>query len=537
MENSLQIFNRQNTMLYREQEKTFMKSHFKELEVKMTDATHQVLIELLSASKEGIPLKTLEHIIQHSDFMKMVKLLYEAGSIFLYPGSIPIDKVASSGWFHILTQYLPPDKKLSDYIDRVNRITVWIDDAVNKLFPRLRSLLQESGISVSLSHELPYTPMVNDWVITMNREEVAGRNNTIVVSVHDHAVSGFKYSKEVLIPESTGKPDLINKNSLLYKTAPLYLFIYIAKTVFGLSKHTFTLNKEGRFFEQDLAPNHLYDTVPHLNVQTINEAKDKLDDINGFETFIAKNILPLKISGHLDAYSDLVQVGFTTYGIQHKESEYGYVYAGTDYPLTAFTAIKRGLRHHFHTQVSKDWLVTDAENYYYDKVLYLLNHFDEPFHIIELDRNKLDTSSLTVIYGKRLNIEYNVFLKVHHLSSAAIVYLYMPSENRYYTDGNKTSEIKEKIDEIFINYVVKQCNPEADFSGMLHVLESIELEAEPPRYDRPGFIHHDRQRFIEKSLGLFKKYNIRYEERAWRYEEELKDANLLVRKIMVGEYS
>ena len=525
-------------MLYREKEKTFIKSHFKELEVKMTDSTHQILIELLSASKEGIPLKMLENRIQHNDLMKMVKLMYEAGSIFIYPSSIPIDKVASAGWFHILTQYLPPNKNLSDYIDRVNQSKVWIDVEVNKLFPRLISLLQEYGINVSLDCALPYSPSINDWLITMNTEEVESGHNTIVVSVHNHSVSGIKYSNEDLIPRNTNKAaDAINKNNLLHKTAPLYLLIYITKTIFGLSSQTFTLNEEGRFFEQDFTPSQLYETVPHIYVETMSEEMDRLDYINGFETFIAKNILPLKISGHLDRYSDLFQVGFTTYGIQNKKDEYGFVYAGTDYRETGFRAIKKGLEHHFHTQVSKNWLVTDAENYFYDKVIYLLSHLDESFHVIELNNDKLDDSSLINIYGTRLDIEYKVFLKVHHLSSAAIVYLYIPDENLYYTDGKKTIEIKERIDEIFLNYVLKKYNQNIDFDGLLDVLESIELGTEPQLYEIPDLLQHNRRQFIEKSLNLFKNYNIRYDERAWRYEEELRDANLLVRKIMVGEYS
>lgn len=534
MEATMHIYNRQNTMVYREPELVFIKSYFKEIEVKMSDEQYRALLKLLSVAKQGISISHLLEMEDRSYLMPIIKLLHQTGSVFVYPNTVDIDSVSSKGWFHVLSQYMKPDQHLPRQIERIQSAKIFVDPMLLSVCPDLLSKFTEFSVNAKVYEGDPGTDLLGseDWFVTLEPDVLNQQHHCIAIRIDDYQIHGTYYhpqDRELLHP-SGGRRDFLNRKSLLARIAPIYTVLFTIKSIFGLSAKQFVLNDEGRFLEFDPNPGKTYEAIPLMQTDLARELPRTLDRISQFESLIYENKLPLKISGHQDAYADLYQPGITSYALKGEHDRSDFVYAGIDYEETAWKAIKLGLQRHFRKNDEPAWLVTDAENYYIDKVYYLLDYLEEQHDWFELKHECLKDTAASY-YAERLSIPYRVFIKQYRLSLSMEVYLYIPEEDQYYSDGKLTVDYRRKLDELFLNYLLKRLNREKDYES---VFSDSSYQAEPVISQDTELTEIEKSSFIERAQRIFKEHNIRYNEMAWTHE--LASSGLYIRKIIVGEY-
>lgn len=540
MKSELLVLNRKNTMLYRSEEKTFIKSLFKEVEIKLKENEHQVLHDILLFSQEETSINELSQATGHEiSLKKLMKVLYECGSIFIYKNKVNAN-IQAKGWFKILSQYLPYDYDLWSHVNLMNESNVYISTEVQENFPDLLKVLNENGVSTYTSnHDFVAHRNENSWTIAMVTEYQETKTNVIQITITENSVNGVASRHHVsTIKEPISDSIKWDSGYLLYKIAPFYMSIYIMKSIFGLSSNSFRLNEEGRFFEQNLDWNNRYEVIPENQVLTPDKERNKIDFINGFESFITRDLLPLRISGHKDDYSELYQVGFSTFGLQEiNHNELAFVLAGIDYEDTAVASIKWAMERHFDIETNNKWLVTDGHEYYLDKTMFLLNYLEEPYQLLELSLDSLPNGSVAHVYNSRLNVKLNFFVKRYTYSSSFSVYLQVNGETMY-SDERKTCDLYAKIDDLFINMLLQYFNSTIEYQGILKEIVDLDIDQSELNHEILTSTFQTEQAFIENALVLFQKYNIRYNESSWIHENELhRDCGLIVRQITVGTYS
>ncbi|MGQ8872588.1 hypothetical protein [Paenibacillus sp. TSA_86.1] len=539
MKSELLVLNRQNTMLYRSEDKTFIKSPFKEVEIKLKENEHQILCDILLFSQEETSINELNKTISHGILLKkLMKVLYECGSIFIYKNQLGED-IQAKGWFRILSQYLPYDYDLWNHINLVNKSNVYISNEVQEKFPDLLEVLSQNGISTYTNYN-DFVPHENEnsWTIAMVTEYQETETNLIQMTITEVSINGVTNRQHVSTIEELSY-DRVKWDSgyLLYKIAPFYISIYTMKSIFGLSFNSFRLNEEGRFFEQNLDWDNRYEVIPEIQVVVPDQKRNKIDFIHGFESFIMRNLLPLRISGHKDDYSELYQVGFSTFGLQEINSnKLAFVLAGIDYEETAVASIKWAMERHLNIATNNKWLVTDTQEYYLDKTMFLLNHLEEPYQLLGLSLDSLPNDSVAHVYNSRLNLELKVFIKRYTYSSSFSVYLQV-NGGAIYSDERKTSDLYTKIDDLFLNILLQNFNSTIEYQGILKEIVDLNIDQSELIQEIMTSTFQTEQAFIENALALFQKYNIRYNERSWIHESELhRDCGLIARQITVGAY-
>ncbi|WP_062051497.1 hypothetical protein [Bacillus sp. JCM 19034] len=532
------ILNRQNTMVYFDEDKSIIKTYHKEVSIATSQEQYELLIDILSTCKSEVLISDLLKVYEDRTIvMKLIKVLYKTGSVFIYPTSYYLSCYFKKSWFRVLSQYLPANKDILHSCRLVDEAVVHITPEAEQKLPLLRGLLKDNDLKTYKEWDGELTN--NDWVISTNEE--FEHQNHIVLALSEERLAGVqKYERiERDIPSSDNK-NTISRESLLYKVAPYYTMLYLIKSIVGISKVAFSVNKAGKFYEYDLMEDNYMETVDDFSFPTPVIAKGSLDYVGHFESFIsAASNIPLTVSGWKnDSYTDLFQIGYATYSLTNQVTKETFVYAGLDYIDTAMESIKKGLAYYLNKESTHmDWLVSTRESYYLDKVLLLLEYIDEPFLIYKLKNEVF----LTGKFNEYLNVasfKPEFCVKKYLNSNSYTVYLYDRENDQLYTDGKRTIRLADKGAELAINYLLVTLNPE---KTMTTILKPVNAEEKKEIFqmisgDMANFEEIIEKDFIENGLTLFKHARLSPNESAWKYEEKLNESNLIVRELEVRTY-
>ncbi|WP_339216616.1 hypothetical protein [Ornithinibacillus sp. FSL M8-0202] len=530
----LLILNRQNTMVYLDENKSIIKTYFLEVSIETSQEQYELLIDLLNASKRELVIS--DYLKSHEDqkyIKRLLKVLYDIGAIFIYSNSYGLSSYFKNSWFRVLSQYLPTDKDILHSCRLLDEAVIHITPEVEQHFPILRDLLIENDMTVS--QEIGGELKDSDWIITMENDFI--HHNIIELSLSADKIIGSTNKLAQNYKPIENKEHLISKESLLYKVGPYYAMLYVIKSIVDISKSTFSLNKEGKFYEYDLEEEDFMQTVEEFSFPKPKRSKEKLDYIGNFESFINNNpTIPISISGWKDEqYADLFQMGYTTYSLSDRSMNDTFVYAGVDYIEIAMETIKKGLEYYFNRDLKQSkWMISTNESYYLDKVLFLLQYVDEPFTVQKVERVNYPNNNLNN-YLTILNMDLDFYVKKYINSSSYIVYLLDHGKDKMYSDEKRTLNIEEKMVELALNYILIKFNTNKRITNILTSINSIDKEALLQK-DNHEYISLDipnEKEFIENGLQLFKHSNLYLLESAWKYEEQLHESNLIVRKIEV----
>ncbi|WP_042142091.1 hypothetical protein [Paucisalibacillus sp. EB02] len=532
------ILNRQNSMVYFDENKSIIKTYFKEISIETSQEQYELLIELLNTSRSEIAIRDLLKEYEDEKYvMKLLKVLYDAGSILIYPTSYNLSNYFQYSWFRVLLQYLPTNKDILQSCRLLDEVLVYITPEVDRQFPALKELLVENDVTVS--REMRGELKNNDWVISM--EYVDTHQRVIELSLSADKLVGINrtnnqapYNKSMMV-----KGNMLSRESLLYKVGPYYAMLYMIKSIVGISLSTFSLNKEGKFYEYDLDIEDYKQTVEEFSFPEPTHSKGDLDYIGDFESFINRNPdIPISVSGWKDLHGDLFQMGFATYSLTDSVTKDTFVYAGLDYIETAMKSIVNGLSYYLNKDLKQaDWMVSTPDSYYLDKVLLLLQSVEEPYTIYKIEQTNYPNKKLSQ-YLHTLNIAPEFFVKKYSNSNSYTVYLYDRENDKLYTDGKKTLNMEHKMFELALHYILIKNNPQKTISTIIRPTAHSEIE-DLLRMDYSvlnSFEAPDEKSFIENGLRLFKHSNLHTVEHAWKYEEQLSELNLVVRKIEVKTY-
>lgn len=522
-------------MIYFDENKSIIKTYFKEVSIETSREQYEFLIEILNATKNEIAIRDLvEEYEDQKYIMKLLKVLYDAGSILLYPVSNNLSYYFQYGWFRVLLQYLPTNKDILQSCRLLVEASVYVTQEVERQLPELKLLLLENGVSVS--EEIRGELNDNDWVICMGND-TTHQQHVIELSLSIEKLVGVKrVNNQSLYHHNMDKDTLLFKESLLYKVGPYYAMLYMIKSIVGISLSAFSLNKEGKFYEYNVEVDNYKQTVEEFSFPEPTQSKGNLDYIGSFESFINRNpAIPISVSGWKDIHGDLFQMGFATYSLTDSVTKDTFVYAGLDYIETAMKSIVNGLSYYLNKDLKQvNWIVSTPDSYYLDKVLLLLQYVEEPYAFYKLELSNHPDNKFTE-YLHTLNVTPEFFVKKYSNSNSYTVYLYDHENDELYTDSKKTITIENKIVELALQYILLKNNPQQSISTIIRPIAHTEME-ELLRMDFSmlnGFEAPEEKSFIENGLRLFKYSNLHTVEHAWKYEEQLNEINLVVRKIEV----
>lgn len=533
------VLNRQNTMLYFDGDKSIIKTYFKEVSLEMSQEQHKLLLDLLNASKrERLISDFLKEFKDENYVMRLLKVLYEAGSVFIYPVTYNLSRFFRNSWFRVLSQYLPPDKDILHSCCLVEEAIIHITPRVDQEIPNLRELLIDNDLAVS--PHIAGEVRDNDWIISMENNFI--HQNSIELSLSEDKLVGVIQKDKATRSDIPiiDKEHSLARTSLLYKIGPYYTMLYIVKSIVGISKSAFSINKEGKFYEYDLVAEDFKQTIEEFSFPKPIVSKGILDYVVNFEFFINRNpTIPFNISGWKDeSYADLFQMGYATYSLTDSLTKDTFVYAGLDYIETAMSSIKKGLEHYLNKGEKKaKWMVSTQESYYLDKVLLLLQYIDEPYTFHMMERADYPNAEFAE-YLNTINVNPDFYLMKFCNSNSYTVYLYDLENDQLYTDGKRSINIADKMAEIALNYILIKNNADKLITNILVPLAAKEKEElfKMASHQDIGLEIPDEKQFIENGLLLIKHSYLDLNESAWKYEEQLNESNLIVREIEVKTY-
>lgn len=528
------MLNRQNTMIHFEREQSTIKNYFKEVSIKITSFHYQLFIKILNSSKKEISVEDLcsEVSSDKGHVLKVLKMLREVGSILIYPDDASLERYFSKGWFKVLLQYLPPSMDILNGCRALSDAHIYLTPEIDHRIPHLKDVLIKNDLDVSTG----YNDLHNMWIVGSGHDNCS----SIELLLEENRLVGMNHTlnppKGRNVANTDGKD--LDSNSLLYKIAPFYTMIYIIKSIAGISKSAFYMNRDGKFHEYNLTADEYTQTVKELSFPENSNHEDKLSCVGNFESFIINEpSIPISVSGWTDdVYSNIYQMGYSTYSLTATQDKQGtFVYAGTDYVETAFNAIKKGLAYFLNKESKQnDWLVTSSQSYYLDKTLFLLGYTSEPYMVNKVKK----TQGLWEIvkYLEFLDMDLDFYVKKHNKTNSFIVYIHDKQSDDIYTDGKRTVDVQRKIFVLVLNYMLVTSNADTKLANVLEKVDNREIREELLNDSvREAVLSDpvDETEFIENCLDFFEQVNIDYFESAWIYETQLNKANLIIRKMEV----
>lgn len=530
------VLNRHNTMVYFDENKSIIKTYHKEVSIETSKEQYELLIDILNTTKREIKINDFLKEYEDTKYvMKLIKVLYDSGSIFIYPASYQLSTYFKKSWFRVLSQYLPPTKDILHCSFLIDRAVIHITPLVEQMLPGIRGILGENDLHVYQQQRAgKFTE--NDWVLSTDEDDFL--QNAVKLSLSTDRLTGVISTDKRIDKNILPKSNVIDNESLLYKVGPYYTMLYIMKSIVGISKTSFIINKEGKYYEYDLVKEDYMQTIDDYSFPTPTISNGSLDYIGHFESFINTNPnIPFTVSGWKDDnYAELFQMGFATYSFTNVLTKEPFVFAGLDYIDTAMSSIKNGLSYYFNREAKQAvWLVTTEESYYLDKLLLLLEYTEEPYAIYKLEHSHYLNERFAE-YLNKANLDLEFFVMKYLHSNSYTVYLYDRENDQLYTDGKKTILIDDKMMELAINYMLVKLNPEKKILTILVTVEDKEEFFLNVNHEFLFFEETNERDFIEKGLTLIKQASLSPTERAWKYEKKLNESNLIVREIEVRAY-
>lgn len=548
------ILSRNNFMLYRGASSTTIRTYFKEAEVQIEDSEHESLLEIIRKIQTPVNYSELMQFENTALVLKLLKLLHDFGAIFIYPvydglTRTELEICVSKKWFSIYSQYASPNCNISTDLQEINKTVIIVTEEVNSIFPGLISLFtahmleaQVGMLEISDRKQEDEALNASRYIlITMDPSEPC--EEKCVLEVSPSALYCWLEDKKHRYYTGMKFADLnINKNSdqssLLSQTAPVYILIYVFKTILGISKPLMMINDEGKFYEQETLDRDYTMVIPATLNIVENKTVEILQSIEHFERFLAGIDMPLRISGIKDkVFANLQHAGYTIYGLSDTERNNLFCNVGLDYETTAYEAIRFGLKRYLEISSGEEWIVSDSRRYYVDKALLLIQHFTETPELYHVSR--LIIPEGLEIYMEAISHNTEVYVEFYPVSGTGVLILYDTKKMTYYTSLKKEIDIPTGLISIILNYTAFLQNPD---SVLIQVYQEMEVDniwnfqqaVELVDWDRMNI---DDEQFITRFLELSKKNDIRYDEFSWIYEKYLVETGLIVRMIKAGGYN
>lgn len=520
MNDNIYVLNRQNVMVYRKESESLLKTSYKNLKFNVPDKEHIKLLNLLKETISGISIEKV-----NDEEKKLVKMLSKNGILSVYRKGGYIDKCKSLKWFPILSQYFPPNFDLEKACQEIMNTKIILRSSLNDKIPKIKDVFSEYDISVVMSEDI--LPDNNNFCILTDNTLDPNRDNAILIQKYNQGISG------TVLKDLPYEPLENNMSRMITTFSPLYILIYTIKKMAGFGSNTFYFNEVGKFTESDVNQ-HLINVVSTSQSPIILQDNLKeIDRIEKFESLVQKRSIKMRIANQNSEYSDLFQSGLSTYGIVDEVNGNEYVCAGLNFEKSAIETIKYAIKTQFEEVSYGEWLITENENYFMEKVLLLLNHLSEKSQFFRLSETAVNNLKIFESYENFLD-KVSIYIEQFNDSNSYKVFL-KDDKGKVFGDSKKCFNISKKIDETILNYLLHYHN---DIGGKVltpysfHQVSICQNESE--NLEKVPII--SPQSFIENALRLFKENDLRYEESAWDREFELQSLNLCARRIDVGSY-
>ncbi|MFK3937452.1 hypothetical protein ACI2JA_08040 [Alkalihalobacillus sp. NPDC078783] len=534
------VLNRQNTMVYFDGKEVLIRNYFKKISLTMTKDEYDTLLKIMVVTKEECSIEALsqEISVEQERIIKLLKILHQIGSILLYSNSNSksLKYYQKKKWFEFVTQYLPPSENVHKACQKLDAAEISISDKVNEIFPKMKKVFRENDLQNMTQEEVEQANHV--WKLDMSSSENK-ENQTIVLSLSQDKLIGKKTVSGDPLDELPTKADAVpSERSLLYKVGPIYTMIYVVKTILGISEPFFSINEEGTFAEYNLNKDKWFQSTQDIvfHHDQANKRVNDLEKVSKFEEFLHLNKIPLRISGLDCSYEEIYQMGLATYALTNKGNGKTFVYAGLNYVETANQSIQKGLEYFLSDEENEGWIVTNSSEYYLRKALFMLEKIEESYELYHLSGTEFENSD-GVKYMRSLKHHLNIYCKKFNESNSFTIYVHDVDSDRLYTDGKRTIDLDSKISELIWNVVLLKENQGQQFVSVLKDDEKLLCDIRKGHVKSTGTLFKVQPTdFIDESLRLLESRNFKYEEESWKFEDNVRDSDLLVRKIEVSSY-
>lgn len=520
MSDNMKVLNRQNTMIYRKGSFTSLKTSYRSIKFEISESDHDKILRILRLSKDSVELNQL---IEDKVDMKLLKLLSDQGSLFLFNKDDDIEKYFDRKWFSIVKQYLSPNTHLGTCLKKIIKTKYYIRKNLDAQMPRIIEIFQKYGVDLDIVNGNLVKD--SDIVLTMDRSDSNGK--TLLIQNYGEGIVGT-FLKDALYEDLQ-----ISDKRLVSLFAPLYILIFTIKQACGSENDTFFFNEVGKFSEYSLNKSEINVLSTSQTPIEVKELKTKIERIEIFEKSNVLDKVSLSIANHNSDYANMRQSGFSTYGIISKiDSSALYVIAATTFEEAALQTIKFSLKSQFESLNGGTWLVSNRDDYYLNKILMLIENVEEEGILLKLSNELL----LKIhVYHSYQNVfpEVSIYMIYFPTTCTYILYL-MDDKEKVLSSGKKVFSFNDELEGLLINYLLYLSNSERKYYSPYDFDHKIDDFNYDVLSELPNQI--EEKAFIENALNLFKQMDIRYEEFVWDREFELSEMGVLCRRMDVGSY-
>lgn len=513
---SLVAVNRMNTMIYRENNNTIIRTSLKSIKVKMSDDEHYFLKNFLIKTQQGKVVDT-----QNSREMKIIKLLLKSGSVFLIDEDSDEYKYTNKNWFYILSQYLPTNYSLIFAMQSILNFQIYIDNDLYHKIPNLKETFTYFDLEINSYNQNitkinnKKTLLITDKINLLNCCE-----NAIFIQFDNYKLIGTALNKNLF--ECSG----ILESRIVTEFSSNYLVIYALKVICGIHNDYFVFNKDGDFIEKDYTD----DNFIRLPLNYINNdktyPKDMVKRIIGLEKEIPIYFPEISIANQYSKFGKFKQLGLSAFGLKI-QSKKELIFIGKSYENAAYKAFIEGLNYYLNTY-SENWLVCSNESYYEEKIYKLLDYVKLKYKYYKFDISK---SKIYQSYKSFFN-NLEIIIKHHNDSKSSIVYI-INDNNKMFSDNKRCFDIIDKINELLISYLFYLENKDKKINSLYFVCDCNFYNNKMDYFDIKKI--PSRKTFIEINNKFLATQPIKYKETVMDKEEKLKNSGILIRYLEVSK--
>lgn len=538
MQSNLLIKYKNNAMVYRlNAGETLFRLYDKEVTIKMDDSTFETMISIMKlCSKEAISVHVLEGEFEEQlPFKRALKVLKEMNMIFIIMNE-QLAAFINEPIYRIFEQYAYGESEIAHFFDKIKRLKVNLSKSVLSTFPYLSKLMNEHNILFKEIDNL-YEFGEDTLNITFQNEELYMNSDRGIVILNNlDAFYAYRYttdSEKSYIRDLLGHSTMLSVSKPYEKIIAHYLLVYIVKHVLGLGKNLLIVSQEFKFFEKDVVFDKYTDTIP-LSAGSFPVEVENIKQVEQFEKIIENNLSFIKPVGKSSQYSQLSQVGYSAYAVGFSEEVKIHVSFGLDYINNAAEGIKFALKNFLENKTGQKWLVSDMQNYYYDKTQWLLKHVEEPIEEVEILEHSIP-QRLKAYWNHLCKYgDFKLFMKKYLKTGRVQCIIRAPKEGTSY-EGKITISKFKGLEYVLINSLAYFENQKHEYVPNLIILNNKKNEdALVSRVEWQDLSPDpSEEEFIETSLGILKNQGIKYEEDAWIYEGKFREAGLIIRRVEV----
>lgn len=519
------VLNRKNTMLFTNQEKIKIKSHYQTVQIAYKADLFEMLKTILAESEQVTDVKDLEQLIAADAshlFYQTLQVLRKCGSVALFENGQMVQEAMLQRWFPIFIHYLGPQQNITAALEVMNSSSFEVTASLKSAYPELQQYLLELGFSEGES---------SHSILVTTKEAFAEKNRlTLTLSFDDYGICGYSGKPENW--QTHKKNEFSNKQSLLYKVGPAYIGIYLIKMLLEQNKNYFIIDQSITFCELDIYPEQFYQTLPFINEKAeVENTKHILRKIEALESFLEKKDSPIRVSNEKSEWGKAFQMGFSTIGLESSTAQ--FVYCSPTFEDSHYIGIQKGLKYFLEEATKASWLVTTSNQYLVDKALFVLKEVDEPFVMYRLSDDYLSKLLVVNAYFGGNSDEIAVYLKRYTHSASFEVLIQDRKSGKIFSDRDRTINVEKKFEELLIQLLFHQLN--RDYSGKTILKEVEENLSEEQEIDSFEW-QIEETAFLDTAIEYLQKQKIKYEEFDWFLNEQLNNSGVICRKIEVGTY-